>query len=159
MRTPTAFRVEVDKIGQRVLAGKTDQEAALDLLVRWASGDRPDLIPDLMRDVFRDWARGKLNEWLGKRSKEVGQPTADLQMMIELFGDVPTRIEVGPNRFVNLLDANRAQLHAWQRQARVKADNVTGYAERVDRLIAWLDPQLADDQMTTRTALAMAVAG
>lgn len=155
MKAPTAFRVQVDKMGASVLAEETSQSNAVGVLVRWAF----DHAPDLVRDVFREWAAARLNEWLGKRSAEAGQLTADLQLVFDVFGDVPTRIEVGPNRFVNLLDATRIQLHAWQRQARVKANNVTGHAERVDKLVAWLDPQMVDDEMTTRTALARQVAG
>lgn len=158
MKAPTAFRVQVDKIGSRVLAGETSRDDALDALVRLASGNAPELIPDLVRAVFREWAGARLGEWLKARSAEVTRTPSE-QLLLSLFGDVPMRIEIGPARFTSLMDANRDQLRAWQRQAQVKADNVTGFAERVGRLVAWLEPQLTDDAMTAGAVLDKAVAG
>lgn len=155
MRAPTAFRVQVDKIGQRVLTGDASKEAAVDLLVWWAFANATDLV----RAVFREWATARLTDWLKARSSETADQSPGEQMILGLFGAVPMRIEVGPTRFVNLLDANRGQLQAWRKQARVKADNVSGYAERVDKAVDWLVPQLTDDQMTVQVALASVTEG
>jgi hypothetical protein len=158
MKIPLALREQIGKIGEKILAGDTDRVTAVDLLERWVFKNAAHIAHALVRD----WARERVNNWLKVRLREeanrrVRPPEAET--LFDLLQDAPSwNIEIGVGRFVDLVDATRPELLAWQKQAHVKRDNVTDYSRRVDAVVECLIPRMTDDTMRAGEALRSMVA-
>lgn len=152
MKVPAAFREQVHKVGAKVLSGDTDRVLAVDLIERWAFKNSMALV----HAVFRQFAKSALDGWLGRHSAELADEREHdpaEQLALDIFGDVPLRIEIGIGRFADLVACRRPQIQAAIRQADVKAENAAGHKQRIHDLGARLLPLLPDDEITVRDAL------
>jgi hypothetical protein len=151
-KTPAAFREQLAKIGNKVLVGDLDRVRARDQLLNWIKrNDRP-----LADSIIRDFGADRLSDYLRHQAvmlADAHKHDPAEQLALDIFGDVPLRIEIGIGRFADLVDCRRPQIKAAIRQADVKADNAAGYRQRMHDLGARLLPLLPDDETTVRQAL------
>lgn len=143
MKTPAWFREQIATHGGRILAEEaTEQEAIQAVRERaWSTS------PDFITHIFDEHTAKELRSWMSKRatadaaSVEIGQT--------ELFPDLPRVLEISPGRFVAQAVMTRKDWDRAAKQARTKAANADGYAEKVERARDQVVPLLTDDSMTT----------
>lgn len=143
MKTPAWFREQIATHGGLILAEETTEQEAIQ-----AVRDRAlDTHPEFVTAIFDEHTAKELRAWMSKRATsdattvEIGQT--------ELFPDLPRVLEISPGRFAAQAVMTRKDWDRAAKQARTKAANADGYAEKVERARDQVVPLLTDDSMTT----------
>lgn len=147
MKSPQWFRELIASEGRRILQRTvTDEEAATE--VTRAVFDRDDTDePPFTHRIVADYVRRQLKTWLsGHRHVAAGD---DPDGQLDLFPDIPRKLEVAPGRFVDQAWMTRRDWSAAVKQAKTKASNAGGYADAIERIAEKVLPLLTDDELTT----------
>lgn len=143
MKTPHWFRQQIVAEGTRVNAQETSEEdAAVHLADQILAKDAP-----FARGIIIEFARKRLETWTASHKPTTALAADDGQM--DLFPELPRRLEISPGRFAAQAVMTR---HDWEtalKQAQTKEGNASGYRERVERAHDAIVPLLTDDSMTT----------
>lgn len=140
MKVPKWLRQEIAEQGAAVVHGTASHDAAVTTLTDRALAKDPDWV----RRLVADCVAKALQVWTSRH----GTPVEDGDQL-ELFPDLPAHIEIAPGRFVAQASMTRQDWTAAIRQARTKADNAAGHADRVEAIAQKVLPLLTADDLTT----------
>lgn len=147
MRAPKWFKQDLADEGRRVIEHEIDDDEATDRITdRVLEKDER-----FTRGIVRDYVRKKLRAWTTEHiagyyrddDDEDGEPQLDM------FPELPRRLETAPGRFVDITVMNRHDWNAALVQAQVKAANASGFAALVERAHDQIVPLLISDNLTT----------
>lgn len=143
MKTPAWFRERLADRGPLVLQEDiTEEEAAAAIADLILSKDQA-----FAKAIVCEFTRKKLETWIS--SHRPASPSVSTDGQMDLFPELPRKLEVSPGRFAAQAVMTR---HDWEtalKQAQTKEGNASGYRERVERAHDAIVPLLTDDSMTT----------
>lgn len=147
MKPPAWFREQLAGEGRRVLQRTvTDEEATVELTRTVLDRDDRD-DPPFTHRIIADYIRRQLKHWLAGHRGVTASDDEDGQL--DLFPDIPRKLEVAPGRFVDQAFMTRKDWTAAVKQAKTKASNAGTYAESIERVAEKVLPLLTDDEVTT----------
>lgn len=129
MNVPRVIMIEVERLGRLILAGEISYEDAIDALEPFLHKDEHRL---LAQDIGRRWLRKQIKAWIASQVATAADDEENGQQPLP-FPDLPAWLEIAP---ATRKHQNSMTIEDWNRavvQADTKADNATGYAERVRR--------------------------
>lgn len=143
MRAPRWFKQELADQGGLILERAVTEEQAADTLAGQilAKDER------FARQLVADYVRKQLRTWISQHAPAAALEDPDAQL--DLFPEIPRRLEVAPGRFADQAVMNR---HDWEcalRQAKTKASNASGYADAIRQAYDKVRPLLTNDELTT----------
>lgn len=129
MNVPRAIMFEIERLGRLILNSELTYEEALDSLEPFLEKEEHRLF---RRWVHRHFLRRQLKAWV---TSQIAVADDDERNGVQVlpFPDLPATLEISPGTFRH---QNVMTLRDWDaavRQAQTKADNATGYLERVLR--------------------------
>ncbi|WP_084965289.1 hypothetical protein [Thermoactinospora rubra] len=147
MKTPLWLKEEIAAFGARILNEEITEEQAVQQIRLQSARDYPDHV----YAVYDEYIGKALRAWMTKRAAAdmAGLDSAQLVLLPGL----PLVLEISPGRFAAQAVMTKRDWEAARRQARTKADNATGYADRIDAAYDLVVPLLTTDDMTTADVL------
>lgn len=147
MRAPKWFKEELAAHGALVLERTvTDDDATVKLKNQILAKDKPFaelIVRDYVRKQLRAWTRDHVSSLYAEAD------AGDTAGQLDLFPELPRRIEVGIGRFADIAVMTAPDWDAAVRQADTKAGNASGYAAALRRVYDQVRPLLTDDELTT----------
>lgn len=145
MKSPKWFRELLAKEGTQILTRESTDEDAIARLTMCIL-DRQDEDPPFAHRLIAEHAGRQLKVWI---SQHQHAGATDDSGQLDLFPDIPRKVEVSPGRFVDQAFMTRRDWTAAVRQAETKASNAGGFAEAIKRIADKVLPLLTDDELTT----------
>lgn len=143
MKTPSWFRERLADRGPLVLQEDiTEEQAAAAIADLILSRD-----PVFAKAILAEYSRKKLEAWVA--SHRPASSVLGSNGQTDLFPDLPRKVEVSPGRFAAQAVMTRHDWETAATQARTKANNADGFAEKIERARDLVVPLLTDDSMTT----------
>lgn len=144
MRAPKWFRVSLAEQGGRVVERAiTDQQATERVTDQILAKDRP-----FASAIIGDYVRKQLRTWTGQHSLGL-YVAGDAGGQLDLFPEIPRRLETAPGRFADQAVMTRKDWDAALRQAQTKANNASGFADAIRQVYDKVRPLLTSDDLTT----------
>ena len=147
MKSPQWFRELIASEGRRVLQRTvTDEEAATEITrAVFDKGDTDE--PPFTHRIVADYVRRQLKTWLSGHRHIADDSDPDGQL--DLFPEIPRRLEIAPGRFVDQAVMTRRDWTAAVKQAKTKASNAGAFADSIERIAEKVLPLLTSDELTT----------
>ncbi|HEY9524004.1 MAG TPA: hypothetical protein VIR33_12255 [Thermopolyspora sp.] len=143
MKTPTWFREQIAAEGVRVNAGESSiDESSVHIAEQVAAKDST-----LTKGIVIEFARKKLENWLASHRPSARRVENNGQL--DLFPDLPRKLEISPGRFADQAVMTRHDWDAALKQAQTKAGNAAKYASAIEQAHDEIVPLLKNDTLTT----------
>lgn len=144
MKLSKWLREKIATHGGFVLEGRITEEQAISNVASELLTERK----DEARDIIRDILGRHLRTWIRMHERPSTSDAYD-SGQLDLFPEIPRKVEVAPGRFVDQAFMTRKDWLAAIRQAETKASNAGGFAEAIKRIADKVLPLLTDDELTT----------
>jgi hypothetical protein len=146
MKPPKWFRELLGKEGAKILKRESTDEDAIARLTKHILTNQ-DEDPPFSHRLIAEYAHRQLKMWISQHRQPA--PGADDSGQLDLFPDIPHKVEIAPGRFVDQAFMTRKDWTAAVRQAETKASNAGGFAEAIKRIADKVLPLLINDELTT----------
>jgi hypothetical protein len=141
VRAPKWFKESLAEEGARILEREITDEKAAEVLAEKILKDQ-----GFTRDIAKDYGRRQLAAWAKQYRPYV---SAEIGGQMDLFPELPRRLETSPGRFADQAVMHRKDWDAALRQAQTKANNANGFADAIQQAYDKVRPLLTSDDLTT----------